>query len=228
VLLKQKAEAEARLQKILQEQQRGEMQSPVSGTVLKRFVSNERFLTAGTPLLEIGQLQQMEVEADVLTLDVVAAKVGDEVEIYGPAIGEKKVKGRVMRIYPAGFTKISSLGVEQQRVKVIIRFDEKDLQRLLAERRLGVGYAVRVKIFTGKKSKTLIVPRSAMFRSTDNRWQVFAVRDGRAQLQTVTVDLMNDREAEIKKGLKEDDQVILAPESSLVDGTKVTVRETGR
>jgi HlyD family secretion protein len=163
----------------------------------------------------------MEVEADVLTLDVVAAKVGDAVEIYGPAIGQKAVAGRVARIFPAGFTKVSSLGVEQQRVKVIVHFDKGALEPLLRAQGLGVGYAVRVKIKTGKASHALIVPRSALFRSLENRWQVFAVRGGRARLQDVEVGLMNDREAEIQKGLQKDEQVVLAPESTLEDGTKV-------
>jgi HlyD family secretion protein len=225
VLLRQKAEAEARLQQVLLEQERGRMQSPVTGKVLQRFVSNERFLTAGTPLLEIGRLEDMEVEADVLTLDAGAVKVGNPAEIYGPAIGEKAVPGRVTRIFPAGFTKVSSLGVEQQRVKVIVRFAAEDLRRLLDEQHLGVGYAVRVKILTNQAPRALIIPRSALFRSLDNRWQVFAVRNGRARLQTVEVGLMNDREAEILKGLNEKEEVILAPESTLENGTKVKIQE---
>ncbi|MBN2580059.1 MAG: HlyD family efflux transporter periplasmic adaptor subunit [Pirellulales bacterium] len=225
VLQKQKAEAEARLKQIELDRERGQMRSPVTGKVLRRFVSNERFLAAGTKLLEIGRLEDMEVEADVLTLDVVAAKVGDEVEIYGPAIGEKPVKGFVTQIYPAGFTKISSLGVEQQRVKVVIRFQKGVLERLLTEQHLGVGYAVRVKIKTGKAPHALIIPRSAMFRSLKNTWQVFAVRNGRARLQDVEVGLMNDAQAEIQKGLEEGDEVILAPESSLENGTKVQVQK---
>ena len=165
VLRKQQAEAEARLQEVLQEQQRGTMRSPVNGVVLDRLVSNERYLTAGTALLEIGRLEDLEVEADVLSLDVVGAKVGDRVEIYGPAIGRRPAQGVVARIYPAGFTKVSSLGVEQQRVKVIVRFAGDELRRLLADRRLGVGYRVRVKIFTAERSQALLIPRSALFRA---------------------------------------------------------------
>jgi HlyD family secretion protein len=224
VLRKQMAEAEARKQQVLLEQERGKMRSPVTGKVLQRFVSNERFLSAGTQLMEIGRLEDLEVEADVLTLDAVSAKAGDEVEIYGPAIGEKAVPGRVARIYPAGFTKVSSLGVEQQRVKMIIHFENGVLERLLHGQGLGVGYAVRVKIKTNKSTRAKIVPRSALFRSLENRWQVFAVRGGRARLQEVEVGLMNDREAEILKGLQEKEPVILAPESTLTDGTKVNVK----
>jgi HlyD family secretion protein len=87
VLEKQKAEAEIRLQQVFRDRQRGEMTSPVDGVVLSRFISNERFLAAGTSLLEIGRLEDLEVEAEILSLDVVAAKVGDPVEVYGPAVG---------------------------------------------------------------------------------------------------------------------------------------------
>ena len=202
------------------------MRSPVDGVVLDRLVSNERYLSAGTTLLEIGRLEDLEVEADVLSLDVVAAKVGDRVEIYGPAIGLPPARAVVARIYPAGFTKLSSLGVEQQRVKVILRFEPNELKRLLQNRRLGVGYRVRVKIFTADKTQALLVPRSALFRAADNSWRVFAVRDGRARLQTVEVGLMNDEQVEILKGLSENEPVVLAPESDLTDGTRVIAVRT--
>jgi HlyD family secretion protein len=222
VLAKQKAEAEAHLAQVMQNSQRGTMRSKVDGVVLERFVSNEGYLPAGTRLLEIGQPDAMEIEADILTLDVVAAKVGDPVEIYGPAIGQPSVRGKVARIFPAGFTKVSSLGVEQQRVKAIIHFERKeDLKRLLAERGLGVGYRVRVRIFTADKSQALLIPRSALFRAADGRWRVFAIRSGTAYLQTVEVGLMNDEQAEIRSGLAEGESVVLAPESSLADGMRV-------
>ncbi|MBN1396258.1 MAG: HlyD family efflux transporter periplasmic adaptor subunit [Pirellulales bacterium] len=225
VLEKQKAEAEAKLRQVLLDQERGEMRSPVDGVVLDRPITNERYLSAGTILLEIGRLEELEIEADVLSLDVVAAKVGNRVEIYGPAVG--RAWGKVHRIYPAGFTKLSSLGVEQQRVKVIVRFDDGELERLLAERGLGIGYRVRVKILTDDQPKALLVPRSALFRTADNSWRLFVIRGGRAVLQKVEVGLMNDEQVEIAEGLAEGEgeQVVLAPESSLKDGDKVFVGE---
>lgn len=224
VLRKQKAEAEARLQEVLREQHRGTMRSPVDGVVLDRLVSNERYLTAGQTLLEIGRPEDLEVEADVLSLDVVAAKVGDRVAIYGPAIGRTPARGTVARVYPAGFTKLSSLGVEQQRVKVIVRFAEGELKRLLKDRDFGVGYRVRVKIFTADRSQTLLIPRSSLFRAPDNTWRVFAVRNGKAELQTVEVGLMNDEQVEITQGLKDGELVILAPESTLTEGVRVEIK----
>jgi HlyD family secretion protein len=146
------------------------------------------------------------------------------VEIYGPAIGAgvgHGVPGVVHRIYPAGFTKISSLGVEQQRVIVVVRFGEGVLQKLRSERDLGVDYRVRVRIFTDENSRALIVPRSALFRGADGGWEVFVVRSGRAALQPVEVGLMNDEIAEVTKGLEAKETVVLAPESSLHHGTRV-------
>ena len=224
VLSQQKLEAEARLREVLQEQERGTMRSPVKGVVLERFVSNERFLSAGTSLLEIGRLEDIEIEADVLSLDVVEVEVGDEVTIYGPAVGRPTAKGKVVKIYPAGFTKVSSLGVEQQRVKVIIKIDAQDHQRLLEERHLEVGYRVRVKIATAENPEALVVPRSAIFRAADGNWQLYVVRGGRAVLQTVTVGLINDDKVEITKGLTAGERVVKAPESSLADGARVKDR----
>lgn len=224
VLKQQKAEAALRLAQVEQDKQRATMLSPIDGVVLNRFVSNERFLSAGEKLLEIGRLEDMEVEAEILSLDVVAAKVGDRVEIYGPAIGRPTAKGVVARIYPAGFTKVSSLGVEQQRVKVIVHIDPADLERLLADRRLGVAYHVRVRIITAAKDQAQSVPRAALFRSNKGEWQVFAIRGGKARLQTVEVGLINDQQAEITAGLAAGEQVILAPESTIADGARVQPR----
>ena len=130
-------------------------------------------------------------------------------------------RGNVKRIYPAGFTKVSSLGVEQQRVKVVVAIGAEDLERLRTQQRLGVGYRVRVKIYTAEKPEARIIPRSALFRSVAGHWQVYAVRAGKAVLQQVEVGLMNDEQVEVLKGLSPEDRVILAPETTLSDGTWV-------
>jgi HlyD family secretion protein len=229
VLKKQLAEATARLRQVQQDQERGTMTSPATGVVLDRPVTNERFLPAGTKLLEIGRLEDLEIEADVLSVDVVTAKPGDAVEIYGPAIGrglpdgKDYADGKVHKIFPAGFTKISSLGVEQQRVKVIIRLDPDDLDWLRSERELGVGYRVRVRIQTDEKADALVVPRSALFRGMSGGWNVYAVRDGRARIQEVEIGMINDESAEVTAGLEPGDQVVRAPESNLTDGQRVKV-----
>lgn len=221
VLEKEKVQAEAKLGQQLRDQRRSVMTSPIDGIVLSREESNERQVSAGTVLLSIGRLEDLEVEADVLSQDVVNVKLGNPVEIYGPAIGPQPAAGAVDRIYPAGFTKISSLGVEQQRVKVVVRLAEGELARLRSQRELGVGYQVRVRIFTAAKERASIVPRSALFRGPSGDWQVYAIRSGAARLQSVAVGLMNDEAVEIVQGLDAADVVVLSPDATLVDGARV-------
>ena len=221
VLKEQKAAAETRLKQAMENQNRGTMHSPVTGVVLDRFIDVRQYLTAGTSLLEIGRLEDLEVEADILSLNVVDVKIGDRVEIYGPAIGQTEAIGTVVKIYPAGFTKVSSLGVEQQRVKVIVHFNKENLRQLLKDRHLGVGYRVRTRIITAEKPDAIVVPRSALFRGSGSQWQLYVVQDGRAVTKDVTIGLMNDSQAEVLDGIEPGEQVIIAPETSLTNGTKV-------
>lgn len=223
VLEKQLAEARINLQQAERDQERGNMASPVEGIVLERVDSNERQFAAGAVLLRIGRWEDLEVEADVLSQEVVRVKPGTPVEISGLAVGPQAAAAAVTLVYPAGFTKVSSLGVEQQRVKVIMRFVAADLQRLRSERELGVDYRVRVRFFTDEHSGTLTIPRSAIFRGADGAWRVFAVRGGRAELQKVQVGLSNDERVEISDGLAENDAVVLAPETNLADGQAIRV-----
>jgi HlyD family secretion protein len=221
VLEHEKVQAEIRLREQRRDEARGTMTSPVDGVVLDRYETNERRVASGTVLLSIGRLEDLEVEADILSQDVVNVKPGDPVDLYGPAMGPTPGKGKVRQIYPAGFTKVSSLGVEQQRVKVVVEFVPGELARLRSQQDLGVGYRVRVRVYTAEKSHTMTIPRSALFRGPAGNWQVFAVMDGRSRLVSVEVGLLNDERVEITAGLGEDAIVILAPETSLVDGTSV-------
>ncbi len=224
VMAQERREAESQLEKLTRDKNRVELRSPVDGVILDRRVSNERVLPAGEVLLEVGRLEELEVEADVLTQDAVDIRVGQTVEISGPAIGAEPVVGSVKRIYPQGFTKVSSLGVEQQRVLVVISFAPGELERLRnSGHELGVGYRIRVRVFTAQKSSALRVPRSAMFRNSAGQWQVFAIRGGRAKLANLELGLENDFEAEVLSGLDEGDQVIVAPPASLEDGDAVEV-----
>jgi HlyD family secretion protein len=222
VLEKQLAEAEIRLQEAERDRRRGELTSPVNGVVLERAISNEGPLATGTLLMRIGRWEDLELEADVLSQEVVQVKVGDPVEVFGPAIGPKPAKAQVSRIYPAGFTKISSLGVEQQRVKVIMKFLPEDLAWLRKDRELGVDFRVRVRIITDEKPAALVIPRSAVFRGSGGQWKVFAIRDGLATETNIELGLTNDEFVEVTKGITAGERVVLAPESSLTNGTRVT------
>jgi HlyD family secretion protein len=201
---------------------RAVIKSPIDGVVLARYEKNKRYMTAGEKLLDIGNMKELEVTADILSEEVVEVDPGNEVEIYGPSIGKKPIRGTVARIRPEGFTKISSLGVEQQRVAVIISLNPDDLAALAEQgRALGVQYRVKVRIFTAKSENTLTVPMTALFRGKGGKWELFKVEKGKAKLVDVEVGLTNDREAEITHGLKAGDTVIVAPEASLTSGTRV-------
>lgn len=204
---------------------RASIRSPVAGTVLKRHVSSKRTLSAGDVLLEVGDLDELEVEADVLTQDAVRIRAGYAVDITGAGVGSEPVRGTVSRIYPRGFKKISSLGVEQQRVRVVIRFNDGERQKLeSANFKLGVDYRVRVRIYVDKRDDAVTVPRSAVFRNADGGWRAFVVRDGYARRAVLEVGLMNDHTVEVRKGLRDGDRVIVAPESTITDGARVDVR----
>jgi len=223
VLEKQKAEAQAHLQQILQRRERGTMHSPVTGVVLEKTMDDEQFVPAGAVLLKVGRLSDLEVEADILSQDATRIQKGAAASIYALATGSgtgRRVDGMVDRVYPQAFTKISSLGVEQQRVKVVVRFSDEAIEEL---QQLGVraDYRVRVRIFTARRTGSLLVPRSALFRGSDGGWRVFAVRRGCARLQDVTVGLMNDEHVEVIGGLEENESVILAPENEIEDGSRV-------
>jgi HlyD family secretion protein len=221
VLAKEKAEAEARLEQALLDQKRGTMVSPVDGVVLAREVESERLLSPGAELLEIGRISDLEVEAEVLTQEAVRVAAGQPVEILGAAAGPVEARGVVRKTLPAGFTKVSSLGVEQQRVIVLIAFDSESMTRLRMENRVGVGYRLRVRIITDERPSTLRIPRAAAFRGVDGGWRAFVVRGGRARLQPIEIGLENDEWIEVRRGLSTGDRVIPAPEADLADGTKV-------
>lgn len=202
------------------------MTSPIDGVVLKRFFKNERVLPAGEPLLEIGDLKKLRVTADILSDDAVAIKAGDKVAIYGPVFGAAEIPGKVRRVDPKGFTKISSLGVEQQRVRVIIDFEEKALAGILASGRSpGVDFRVHVRVVTAEKKSALSIPRTALFRGGENSWQVFKIVDGDAVLTKVGIGLMNDEMVEVVSGLDKGDRVVIAPPTALANGDAVSVSE---
>ncbi|HBL42590.1 HlyD family efflux transporter periplasmic adaptor subunit [Gimesia sp.] len=222
VLQEEQKEAQSRLDQLLRDQKRATMRSPVDGTILTRNYSNERTLAAGDILLEIGRLQELEVEADVLSQYVGDIQIGSLVDIEGPALGRQSVRGKVKRIYPKGFTKVSSLGVEQQRVKVIISFDQNLWKQLKQQRRnLGTDYRVRVKIYTEIKPDVVKVSRSTLFRSASGQWQAYVVRNNRAILTDVKTGVMNDFDAEIEQGIQAGDRLIIAPSMNLQPGQSV-------
>jgi HlyD family secretion protein len=194
------------------------LRSPIDGVVLRRLRESEAVVPAGEPLLEVGDPANLEIVADYLSADAVAMKPGMPVEIerWG---GEKALSGRVRRVEPGGFLKISALGVEEQRVNVIIDFEDPRA----AWAALGDGYRVEVRVVTWQGNDVVKVPGSALFRQGDG-WAVFRVRDRRAELESVDVGHRGELEAEIRSGLSPGDKVIVHPPEDLKPGAKVKVR----
>jgi HlyD family secretion protein len=196
------------------------LRAPVDGVVLRRLRESEAVVAAGEPLLEIGDPAQLEIVSDLLSTDAVRVKPGDRVNIeeWG---GDRVLAGRVRRVEPAGFTKVSALGVEEQRVNVIIDFEDP----AEAWSALGDGYRVEVRIVVWQKDGVVKVPTSGLFRRGDG-FAVFVVENGRARLRAVETGHRNSLEAEVVNGLAQGEYVIAHPADTIVDGTRVTVRET--
>lgn len=183
--------------------------SPIDGKVLRIVEESERVVTAGAPLVELSNPANLEVVVDVLSTDAVKVKPGDRVLIGG--WGEKlEVEGRVRLIEPAAFTKISSLGIEEQRVNLVVDFLERPGN-------LGDGFRVETKVVVWSAESVLKIPSSALFRSGED-WAVYAAVGGRARLRPVTAGNRNPDETEIVSGLQESDEVVLHPSNDLVDG----------
>lgn len=189
--------------------------APVSGPVLEKYVEDRRVLAAGAPLLRIGDMDTIEIECDVLSEEISRVRVGCPVEISGKALGGKTIPGEVRRIYPSGFMKISSLGVEQQRVKTIIAFDNSEVA-------LRPGTSVDVSIITAESRDTWAIPERAAFRR-EGRWHVFVVENGRAKLTPISVGLRNEDWAEVLDGLTPDTVIVAQPKNELEDGVRVSV-----
>ncbi|HUT22713.1 MAG TPA: efflux RND transporter periplasmic adaptor subunit [Sumerlaeia bacterium] len=211
----QLAQARARLARAERQLELAEVRSPIDGVVLERYEQGDSALPAGHPLMLIGDLDQLEVVADVLTQDAMRLAVDSEV-LLEAASGIDSIWGNVKRIEPAGFTKLSSLGVEQQRVNVIVSLEGKP-------EGLGVGYRVQARFVTGRKPDALIVPRFSVLQAPDRSFYVFKVERNRLRKQTVEIGLRADLELEVAGGLSEDDVIVSKPDSVMVDGEKIRV-----
>lgn len=203
-----------------------QLRSPIAGRVLRLPLTSESFVTPGALLMELGDKGQLEVVADVLTVDAAQARPGSPVRIErwgGPAL-----QGRVRLIEPAAFTKISVLGVEEQRVKVVIDIDSAPEQWS----RLGIGYRVGVRIGTLASDKVLTVPVSAVFplppaQLKDGRTMgVYVIDKGRARLRPVQLGGRSDSQAWIRDGVAEGARVIVYPAAEISDGVRVHERST--
>lgn len=197
------------------------LRAPVAGRVLKLHQSSEGPVATGAPLLEIGDVTKLEIVAELLTSDALAAQPGSAVRIErwgGPGL----LQGRVARVEPAAFTKVSALGVEEQRVNVLIEITSPPAQWA----QLGDGFRVGVRIVTRSEARVLRVPVSAVFPLPQGQGHaVFVVDGGRARLQPVTVAARNGSEALLQQGLEPGAAVIVYPPAAVADGVRVKPRQ---
>jgi HlyD family secretion protein len=194
------------------------LRSPIDGVVLRRLHESEAVVPQGEPLVEVADLSSIEVIADFLSTDAVRIKPGMPVLIdqWG---GGAALKGKVRRVEPSGFQKVSALGVEEQRVWVVTDFEDPRT----AWQSLGDGYRVEVRVVIADRQDVLEAPTSALFRRGDG-WAVFIVRDGVARPRAVQVGQRNGTAAEVVGGLARGDRVIVHPPDTLGDGTRVVER----
>jgi HlyD family secretion protein len=191
------------------------VKSPVNGCVLRVYQESERVVIAGTPLIEVGDVTDLEARIEVLSRDGVAVQPGARVtfEQWG---GPAPLTGRVRVVEPSAFTKISALGVEEQRVYVVVDFVDP------VERRptLGDNYRVEGRIVVWEGANVLRVPSGALFQRGAG-WQVFVVDGGRAKLRNVQVGHSNGFETEITDGLREGEHVVVYPGDKVADDVRV-------
>jgi HlyD family secretion protein len=191
--------------------------SPVGGQVLKVLHKSEGVVQAGTPLVEVGDPKALEIVVDVLTSDAVNVKPGAEASVIewgGPSLG-----AHVRTIEPSAFTRLSALGVEEQRVNVVLDLDGKRADW----RALGDGYRVKAQIVTHQTKSALQAPSSAVFRH-DTGWGVFRVEGDVARLIPVEIGLRTPRSVEISSGVADGERLVLHPSDRIRDGVAVEVR----
>ncbi len=192
-----------------------EVKAPSTGRVLRVMQESAGVVAAGTPLLEIGDPSSLEVVVDVLTSDAVRIERGASVimQRWG---GDEPLRGKVRLVEPSAFTKVSALGVEEQRVNVIVDPDPSDK----GWSKVGDGFRVDASIVTWESPSVLRMPTSAMFRAGD-KWSVFVVESGRAVVRAIEVGKRNDAHVQLLGGASEGETVIVHPSDKVSAGVRV-------
>jgi HlyD family secretion protein len=198
--------------------ERWDIRSPVPGRVLRVAQENEAVVAVGAPIIELGDPRSLEVVVDVLTADAPLIRPGAAARL-DPGDGGPAIDSRVRLVEPSAFTKVSALGVEEQRVNVVID--------LVAPRdawpRLGDGYRVDARIVVDRQPGAVTVPLGALFKQR-GEWRVYAVEDGRARARVVEIGARSATDAVVLRGVAADDRVIVYPANSIEDGTRVRAR----
>lgn len=191
--------------------------APVGGVVVRRQRCCEGVVQAGEDIIEIGDLDELEIRVDLLSMDAVRVRPGMRVVIerWG---GNEPLEGRVRRVEPAGFMRISALGVEEQRVPVLVEItSDRELWEAL-----GTDYRIEARIILWEGDAVLSIPTSALFR-IDDRWHVYVVEDGRARLRAVERGRRSGLVTQINDGLAAGEDVVTHPGDRISDGARVAV-----
>lgn len=193
-----------------------EVKSPVSGKVLTVMQESETVVAPGTQILEVGDPTDIEIEAEILSRDAVAIRPGDSVEVdqWG---GAEPLNARVRRVEPAAFTKISALGVEEQRVIVLSDIVETPE----AAKGLGDRYRIEARVAVWHSDDVLILPAGSLFRE-GNEWKTYVFKNGAARITTIEAGHSDGRFTEVLSGVSEGDEVLLHPPDTVKDGSSVT------
>lgn len=196
------------------------VRAPTGGVILEVERESEGVVNAGEAIVAIGDPETLEAQIDVLSADAVQIEAGMPVRLVRWG-GDAPLDGRVRLIEPVGFTKISALGVEEQRVRVRVELiSPRDVWQ-----RLGDGYRVEAEFLLWQADSVLRVPAGALFKQ-ENRWMAFVIRDGRAYAQPVEIGHRGEQWAEVISGLAEGDKVVLYPDASLREAVRVKERNS--
>ena len=195
--------------------------APAAGRILKRPIESSMPVAMGQTLMEVGDPSQLEIEVEVLSGDAVrlAASMPARISRWG---GEGALQAKVARVEPGGFTKVSALGVEEQRTRVILDLESPQQQWAA----LGDGYRVEVEFIVQRADDVLQVPANALFRLGDG-WAAYRLVNGKAQRTPVQIGMRSALAAEVKSGLEQDQSVIIQPDERIGDGTRIEASETG-
>ena len=214
-----------------------EIKSPIDGVVLRRFQESSTVIPAGERILEIGDPADLEIKIDVLSQDAVKIQPG-QVVIIGHWGGEENLQAHVRRVEPSAFTKVSALGVDEQRVWVFADFAEteareegvngdsngSDQDESDSPAPLGDAYRIEARIIVWEKDEVIKVPAGALFREGDS-WAVYRFENGRAKMRMIEVGQNNGIEAEVLGGLEAGDRVVLHPGDRVSEGAVIGERE---
>lgn len=192
-----------------------EVRAPADGVVLRVLRESQGAVAVGTPLIELGDPTRLEVVIDVLSADAARIAVGSLVwvEAWG---GEGALVGAVRRVEPSAFTRVSALGVEEQRVNVVVTLGP-------TRGELGDGYRVEAKIRTWRGERVLTIPSSGAFRDAGG-WAAYVARGGRARRVPIELGHRGRLDVEVTAGLVEGDRVVLYPDDRLTEGIRITPR----